>query len=215
LSGHPTPVPHPHPLRYGELRAAKRAQDDAIAEFCTRAEKLGSGFRDVVESLCEEDADKHPRQFEAAPPLPSKAKSKGKNKSGRMNRAASVKWFKEEQKDQVTEDDGGFADWFHGIISRVDAEKLLRGQQSGAFLIRVAESRFGYSLSLMFNGRCKHFMIDQNDEQRYLVVGNDRTFPSLNEVVSFHSKHPVTDDGDTLTKACQVEGPRDDLAELT
>jgi len=201
--------------KYGELLAEKRAQDVAVADFCTRAEKLGSGFRDVVESLCEEDDDKHPRQFEAPPPLPTKAKGKGKKKSGRMNRAASVKWFKEEQKDQVTEDDGGFADWFHGIISRHDAEKLLGSQQSGAFLIRVAESRFGYSLSLMFNGRCKHFMIDQNDEQRYLVVGNDRTFPSLNEVVSFHSKHPVTDDGDTLIKACEVEGPREDLNELT
>lgn len=197
--------------KYGELVAAKRAQDAEIASFCNKIERDGAGCRDVIESLCEEDAEKHPRVFDAVPALPKK---KSKKKGGRMNRAASVKWFKEEQADQVTEDDGGFADWFHGIITRHDAEGLLKGQKSGTFLIRVAESRFGYSLSLMFNGRCKHFMIDQNDQDRYLVVGNDRTFPSLNEVVAFHSKHPVTDDGDTLTAACPVTGPRADLAEL-
>jgi len=121
-----------------------------------------------------------------------------------MSRAASVKWFQEEEatKGSGKTDDGGFADWFHGIITRVDAEKLLTGQQSGSFLIRVAESRFGYSLSLTFKGRCKHFMIDQNEQERYIVVGNDRTFPSLNEVVAFHMKHPVTDDGTVLVFVC-------------
>jgi hypothetical protein len=62
--------------------------------------------------------------------------------------------------------------------------------------------------------RCKHFMIDQDSDQQYIVVGNDRTFPSLNEVVAFHSRHPVTDDGDTLLVPCPTSGPRDDLAEL-
>ena len=85
-----------------------------------------------------------------------------------MNRAASVKWFKEQEKDKgsgMTED-GGFASWFHGIITRQEAEALLKGQPSGTFMIRVAESRFGYSLSLTFKNRAKHFMIDQDSEQR-------------------------------------------------
>ena len=47
-----------------------------------------------------------------------------------------------------------------------------------------------------------------------IQVGNDCTFPSLNEVVSFHQKHPVTDDGDVLIASCPTEGPRDDLDEL-
>jgi len=202
--------------KYGALVAEKRAQDEAVKTFINSIERSGQGTRDVVVSLCEEDATKHPRQF-GAPPLVAKApKGKSKKKGKGMARAASVKWFKEEEatKGSGKTDDGGFADWFHGIITRIDAEGLLQQQQSGTFLIRVAESRFGYSLSLMFNGRCKHFMIDQNDQDRYLVVGNDRTFPSLNEVVAFHMKHPVTDDGDVLIKACPVEGPREDLAEL-
>jgi len=47
-----------------------------------------------------------------------------------------------------------------------------------------------------------------------MVVGNDRSFASLNDVVSFHQRHPVTDDGDTLLIPCPIQGQRDDLAEL-
>lgn len=199
--------------KYGALVTAKRAQDKAVADFISSIERSGDGARDVFEALDEEDAKKHPRKWDtAAASPPKKSTKKGKG----MSRAASVKWFQEEEatKGSGKTDDGGFADWFHGIITRVDAEKLLTGQQSGSFLIRVAESRFGYSLSLTFKGRCKHFMIDQNEQERYIVVGNDRTFPSLNEVVAFHMKHPVTDDGDVLTQAAKVDGPRDDLDEL-
>eukprot|EP00039_Didymoeca_costata_P028435 m.21052 g.21052 ORF g.21052 m.21052 type:complete len:934 (+) comp7017_c0_seq1:165-2966(+) len=202
--------------RYTHLVKAKREQDKQVNQFITHIERGGQGMRDVIISLCEED-DKRPASgpgslLEQAPAKPAARPSKKKG----MARAASVKWFREVEanKGSGKTDDGGFADWFHGIITRAESEELLRGQTSGTFLIRVAESRFGYSLSLMFQGRCKHFMIDQNDEDRYLVVGNDRTFPSLNEVVAFHMKHPVTDDGDTLIRACPTSGPRDDLAEL-
>lgn len=204
--------------KYGALVAAKRAQDESVSKFCNALERQVQGCYDVVEELCEADTKRQnndPNWMSGASFSPAKKKSAKKN--GRMARAASVKWFKEEEaaKGSGKTDDGGFADWFHGIITRADAETLLKSNgESGTFLIRVAESRFGYSLSLTFQGRCKHFMIDQNDDDRYLVVGNDRTFPSLNEVVAFHMKHPVTDDGDTLIKACPTSGPRDDLAEL-
>jgi myosin-3 len=202
--------------KYGGLLAAKRAQDESVKTFLGNIERSGEGVFDVVESLCEEDTRKHPRQFDTPPPIVVVPKPPGKTKPNRMNRAASVKWFKEEEasKGSGQTDDGGFADWFHGIITRIETEGLLGKQASGTFLIRVAETRIGYSLSLMYKGRCKHFMIDQNDQDRYVVIGNDRTFPSLNEVVSFHMKHPVTDDGDLLIAACPTEGERTDLAEL-
>jgi myosin-3 len=198
--------------KYGALVAEKRKQDKAVTDFINSLERQGEGVCDVVVALEEEDVKAHPRKFGAAPaPKPVKStKKKG------MSRAASVKWFQEEEESKGSgkTDDGGFADWFHGIISRSDAEVLLKGSRDGTFLIRVAESRFGYSLSMWWKGAPKHFMIDQNAQERYIVVGNDRTFPSLNEVVAFHMKHAVTDDGDVLTGAAQVDGPRNDLAEL-
>jgi myosin-3 len=135
------------------LQKAKREQDASVNEFLFKMEKLASGCRDVIESICDEDADKHPREFGAEPPPPPPRSTKKKKSSIGRARAASVKWFKEEQKDQLTDDDGGFADWFHGIISREQAADLLHGQPSGTFLIRVAESRFGYSLSLTIDGQ--------------------------------------------------------------
>jgi len=205
--------------KYGGLLAAKRAQDEQVKKLFNDVERQAAGMRDVIVSLCEED-DKRPMSYwdkpAAAPSLKERNYKKSGKAKGKMSRAASVKWFKEveSKKGSGIDDDGGFASWFHGIITRSDAEQLLTGKASGTFLIRVAESRFGYSLSLLFRGRCKHFMIDQDADQRYLVVGNDRTFPSLNEVVSFHQKHPVTDDGDVLIASCPTEGPRDDLDEL-
>jgi len=211
--------------KYGALVEAKNAQDATVMSFCSAAERNCQGVRDVMHALIDEDG-KRPADFwsnrgpEAAPSLAKRQYKEntksGRKKKGGMNRAASVKWFKETEaaKGSGMEEGGGFAKWFHGIITRHEAEGLLKGQPSGTFLIRVAESRFGYSLSLMFKNRCKHFMIDQDADTRYLVVGNDRTFPSLNEVVAFHSQHPVTDDGDTLLIPCPTDGPRDDLAEL-
>jgi myosin-3 len=141
------------------LLDAKRAQDATISAFLSKAEKHAAGTRDIMESLCDEDAEKHPRPFDAdeGPPPPPPPRGRKASAVGR-SRAASVRWFKEEQKDNLTSDDGGFADWFHGIISREQATDLLSGQLSGTFLIRVAESRFGYSLSLMGGGSYRHFL---------------------------------------------------------
>ena len=106
----------------------------------------------------------------------------------------------------------GFAAWFHGILTRDQSESLLMPLTQGSFLVRVSESRFGYSLSFKWGNRIKHFMIDQTPDGRYMVVGNDRTFPSLNELVHFHSTKPLTEDGDMLLKACPAQG--DSLAEF-
>lgn len=185
---------------------AKREQDEKVSKFINSAEREGSGIRDVIESLCEED-DKRPKDYWDTPRAAPAPSIKPKKKGFGGARAASVKWFKEveSKKGAGQDDDGGFQKWFHGIITRQESESLLTGTgQSGAFLIRVAESRFGYSLSLYFKGRIKHFMIDQNADNQYIVVGNERTFPSLNEVVAFHQRHPVTDDGDLLSYPCPV-----------
>ena len=52
-------------------------------------------------------------------------------------------------------------DWFHGVITRREAERLLTHKPIGCYMVRVSESRFGYSLSFRIMDRCKHYMIDQ------------------------------------------------------
>lgn len=42
-----------------------------------------------------------------------------------------------------------FFSWYHGTLSRVEAESLLRDAEEGAFLVRNSESaKHDYSLSL-------------------------------------------------------------------
>jgi len=48
----------------------------------------------------------------------------------------------------------------------------------------------------------------------FQVVGNDRMFASLNDLVSHHNRHAVTNDGDTLLYPAQTAGDRQDLQEL-
>jgi len=239
-------------VAYAEKLAAKHAQDAIAAEFIGEAEKCMDDCTNRMAGNLEVDAarptegvgslgytppppEPEPVAAEPEPPAPPPAApaddgggggARAKKKK-KMNRAASVKWYKESEADKGAgkTDDGDFAAWFHGIISRTDAEALLEGQKNNSFLIRVAETRFGYSLSLIHEGVVKHFMIDQqSDDNLYIVVGNERTFPSLNEIVIFHGEadedgepvNPVTDDQDgTIHPCANVGDEREDLAELT
>ena len=60
---------------------------------------------------------------------------------------SSVCWFKATQLPNLRKSSGTLFEWFHGIITRRQAEQLLTDKPNGTFLIRVSESRFGYSLS--------------------------------------------------------------------
>ncbi|XP_033615271.1 hematopoietic SH2 domain-containing protein [Fukomys damarensis] len=54
-------------------------------------------------------------------------------------------WFVHTQMAQLAQ--GGVPEWFHGAISRGDAEDLLESQPPGRFLVRVSHSHVGYTLS--------------------------------------------------------------------
>ncbi|XP_071954506.1 myosin-IIIb-like isoform X2 [Antedon mediterranea] len=130
-------------------------------------------------------------------------------------RAASVRWFQQTQTDQVRQtSDGQFAPWFHGIITRRASEQLLENKTIGCFLIRVSESRFGYSMSIKTPSKIKHFMIDQLRNGKYVVVGELPVFKTLNEMVAYYQKNPVSPYSDYLTEACGQVSDDFDYAEL-
>ena len=37
--------------------------------------------------------------------------------------------------------------WYHGMVTRKQAEQRLSGEPSGSFLVRIGETHYGYSLS--------------------------------------------------------------------
>ncbi|XP_011613091.1 hematopoietic SH2 domain-containing protein homolog [Takifugu rubripes] len=109
---------------------------------------------------------------------------------------------------------GAIPDWFHGIITRKAAEELLAPRPRGCFLIRVSESRAGYTLSYRAEDRCKHFMIDVMEDGCFIIVGEKRRHQFLQDLVDFHRHTPITPSTEVLTLACRKKDDSTHYAEL-
>ncbi|MBN3317079.1 HSH2D protein, partial [Atractosteus spatula] len=113
----------------------------------------------------------------------------------------ALKWFTEFQIDRVIRN-GVVPDWFHGIISRKDAEDLLMYKPVGCFLIRVSESRIGYTLSCRADDRCRHYMIDVLRNGQYIIVGENTSHRSLQDLVDFYRRIPLMPHNELLLSTC-------------
>ncbi|XP_054936525.1 hematopoietic SH2 domain-containing protein isoform X2 [Physeter macrocephalus] len=114
-------------------------------------------------------------------------------------------WFVQTQVDQLT--CGGVPEWFHGAISREDAENLLESQPLGSFLIRVSHSHVGYTLSYRAQNCCRHFMVKLLDDGSFIIPGEERAHASLDALVTFHQQQPLQPHGDLLTQPRQQKDP--------
>ncbi|XP_025077881.1 myosin-IIIb-like [Pomacea canaliculata] len=138
------------------------------------------------------------------------------NKFGREGtKHAAQEWFKETQTHNVYDSSAGkFAEWFHGIISRKESERLLKDKIIGCFLIRVSESRFGYSLSFKDRDRCRHYMIDQLKNGKFIIIGESKVHRTLPDLVQFHKKVRISNWDGVLTVPCGQEQGECDYIDL-
>uniref|UniRef100_A0A674GC41 SH2 domain containing 4B n=1 Tax=Taeniopygia guttata TaxID=59729 RepID=A0A674GC41_TAEGU len=108
-----------------------------------------------------------------------------------FSRDVIIRWFKEEQiprRAGFERNTNRIAQWFHGIISRQEAEELLMNKSEGAFLVRVSEKIWGYALSYRQQNGFKHFLVDASgDFYSFLGVDPNR-HPTLTDLIDFH-KH--------------------------
>ncbi|XP_066304677.1 SH2 domain-containing protein 4B-like isoform X1 [Branchiostoma lanceolatum] len=119
------------------------------------------------------------------------------------SRQEVIRWFQDfEQPRQAGMDarTHQVAAWFHGIISRQEAESLLEGRPIGSFLVRVSERVWGYTISYRADGRCKHFLIDTSDNTYQFFGTNQLSHTSLWDLVSFHMKEPISSTGGEVLK---------------
>lgn len=132
------------------------------------------------------------------PPLPPKSGTKVSRKKRSLrpkNKDDVVKWFLEEEKPQgvgIDPTTKEVATWFHGVISRVDAELMLQSKTLGAFLVRVSERVWGYTISYRAEDRCKHFLIDTSEAGYQFFGANQVLHASLHELIEFHKNNPIT-----------------------
>ncbi|CAD6197109.1 unnamed protein product [Caenorhabditis auriculariae] len=120
------------------------------------------------------------------------------------SRSAIVEWFKREELRRGTGLDPKTkapAPWFHGIISRQDAENLLLGKPTGSYLVRVSERIWGYTVSYVVgDGTFKHFLVEKISQGYQFLGTNQVVHDQLFDLVSYHETAPITAKGGEVLK---------------
>ncbi|XP_009277085.1 PREDICTED: SH2 domain-containing protein 4B [Aptenodytes forsteri] len=131
-----------------------------------------------------------------------------------FSRDVIIRWFKEEQiprRAGFERNTNRIAQWFHGIISRQEAEELLMNKSEGTFLVRVSEKIWGYALSYRQQSGFKHFLVDASgDFYSFLGVDPNR-HATLTDLIDFHKEEIITSSGgELLLEPCgQQKNPPD------
>ncbi|XP_050297878.1 SH2 domain-containing protein 4A-like [Anthonomus grandis grandis] len=118
------------------------------------------------------------------------------------NRQAVIDWYKQTEKLRLTGLDNfsNVEPWFHGLITRSQAEKLLLDQPYGTFLVRLSEKIWGYTISYRAQEKCKHYLV--NALPKYGFSGaNPLEHNSLGDLINYHYTQPLTG-GDKLQRPC-------------
>ncbi|KAE8617121.1 hypothetical protein XENTR_v10008987 [Xenopus tropicalis] len=83
----------------------------------------------------------------------------------------------------------------------METEELLKGQETGRFLIRLSQRTFGYVLSYKGKERCRHFIINQLLNGELVVSGDSKSHDSLSALINHYQTSPIYPYGEKLTKS--------------
>ena len=76
--------------------------------------------------------------------------------------------------------------WFHGKISREQAENLLKPREDGLFLVRESTNYPGdYTLCVSYQGEVQHYRVIYQDNK--LTIDEEEFFSNLAELVEVTS----------------------------
>ncbi|XP_058804945.1 tyrosine-protein kinase Shark [Phymastichus coffea] len=81
--------------------------------------------------------------------------------------------------------------WFHGNLSRDDAEQLLKdeGRENGTFLVRESGSSLGdYVLSVTYNGDVAHYQIRKHGEDAFFSIDDETTIHGLETLIEYYQQ---------------------------
>ncbi|XP_037326131.2 src homology 2 domain containing transforming protein D, b isoform X7 [Pungitius pungitius] len=82
--------------------------------------------------------------------------------------------------------------WYHGSLSRSEAESLLTLCKECSYLVRTSQTnRSDYSLSLRSCQGFMHMKVTQHKDGRYVLGQNSPPFDTIPEVVHFYTTHKL------------------------
>ncbi|NXK00900.1 SH22A protein, partial [Corythaixoides concolor] len=113
-------------------------------------------------------------------------------------RARTKLWYEQTQARRLGAE-GELPAWFHGFISRRETEQLLQDQPPGCFLVRFSESTVGFVLSYRGRDRCRHFVLDQLPDGRYVILGERSAHAEVADLLRHYAAAPVVPYHEFLT----------------
>ncbi|KFP89518.1 SH2 domain-containing adapter protein F, partial [Apaloderma vittatum] len=82
--------------------------------------------------------------------------------------------------------------WYHGAISRTDAETLLRLCKEASYLVRNSEtSKNDFSLSLKSNQGFMHMKLSRTQENKYVLGQHSPPFDSVPEIIHHYASRKL------------------------
>ncbi|KAF3822905.1 SH2 domain-containing adapter protein E [Mirounga angustirostris] len=82
--------------------------------------------------------------------------------------------------------------WYHGAITRAEAESRLQPCREAGYLVRNSESgNSKYSIALKTSQGCVHIIVAQTKDNRYTLNQTSAVFSSIPEVVHYYSNEKL------------------------
>ncbi|XP_042610452.1 SH2 domain-containing adapter protein F-like, partial [Cyprinus carpio] len=90
--------------------------------------------------------------------------------------------------------------WYHGAISRTDAEALLRLCKEASYLVRNSETcKNDFSLSLKSSQGFMHMKLSRTKDNKYVLGQNSCLFDSVPEIIHFYSSRKLPIKGEHMS----------------
>ncbi|EPQ08556.1 SH2 domain-containing adapter protein E [Myotis brandtii] len=85
-----------------------------------------------------------------------------------------------------------FFSWYHGAITRAEAESRLQPCKEAGYLVRNSESGTSrYSIALKTSQGCVHIIVAQTKDNKYTLNQTSAVFDSIPEVVHYYSNEKL------------------------
>ncbi|XP_022415439.1 SH2 domain-containing protein 2A isoform X1 [Delphinapterus leucas] len=152
----------------------------------------------------------HPAAPPQAPGAACSPKDIGKEEvpreGGMSLQAETQAWFQKTQARELLQH-GAAPAWFHGFITRREAERLLESKPQGCYLVRFSESAVTFVLTYRSRTCCRHFLLAQLGDGRHVVLGEDSAHARLQDLLRHYQACPLSPYGETLTEPLARQTP--------
>ncbi|XP_037681625.1 SH2 domain-containing protein 2A isoform X2 [Choloepus didactylus] len=115
-------------------------------------------------------------------------------------------WFQKTQAHCLLQH-GAAPAWFHGFITRREAERLLETKPQGCYLVRFSESAVTFVLTYRSRTCCRHFLLAQLGDGRHVVLGEGSAHERLQDLLRHYTVCPLSPYGEKLTEPCARQTP--------